>query len=305
MSNTFITPTVIAKTALAVLYNNAVLAGLVWRDFDSDFTGKQGASVTIKTPAQLTASDFVRGTGIQTQNVTEGSTTATLDTIADVSVVVTSEDLTLSLESFQEQIAGPAMEAIVQKIDGELAEALIDAAETSGGGGTATWSSSSPRTVFTGETGAVAKLGRNKAPSSERYAVFSPEGEGVMLSDELFLTADKSGSTDGLRNASIGRALGFESFSSQVLGYGSGDKAAADGVAFHRHAVALVSRTLELPDGVAAGQAAAEGYKGLGIRVVKDYDITYKQDVVSFDFLYGIETLRKQFAVQLSFGLGS
>ena len=40
MANTFITPTVIAKTALAVLYNNAVLAGLVWRDFDSDFTGK-------------------------------------------------------------------------------------------------------------------------------------------------------------------------------------------------------------------------------------------------------------------------
>ena len=77
MSNTFITTTVIAKTALAVLYNNAVLAGLVWRDFDSDFTGKQGAAVTIKTPAQLTASDFVRGTGIQTQNVTEGSSTAT------------------------------------------------------------------------------------------------------------------------------------------------------------------------------------------------------------------------------------
>ena len=66
------------------------------------------------------------------------------------------------------------------------------------------------------------------------------------------------------------------------------------------HEKAVARRLMETCD-----EVLSEGYKGLGIRVVKDYDITYKQDVVSFDFLYGIETLRKQFAVQLSFGLGS
>lgn len=305
MSNTFITPTVIARTALAVLYNRTVFAQRVWRDFDPDFNGKQGASVTIRTPATLTASSFVRGTGIQTQAVTEGSDTLTLDTIADVSVEITSEDLLLSIEDFSAQIAAPAMEAIVQKIDGELAEKLVDAAETSGGGGTATWTSSTPSTVFTGETGAVAKLGRAKFPETDRTAVFSPEAAGVALGQALFVEADKSGSTDGLREASIGRVFGFENYMSQALGYGSGDKGQADGIAFHRWAVALATRSLPIPDGVAPNQAAIEGYKGFGLRVVKDYDIDKKQDICSFDFLYGLKTLRKEGAVQLSFGLGS
>lgn len=305
MSNTFITPTVIARTALAVLYNRTVFAQLSWRDFDPDFNGKQGASVTIRTPAQLTASTFDRNSGISTQAVTEGSDTIGLDTIADVSVDITAEDLLLNIEDFTTQIAEPAMEAIAQKIDGELAEKLVDTAEGVGGGGTATWTSSTPSTVFTGETGAVAKFGRAKIAETERYAVFSPEAAGVCLTQSLFVEADKSGSTDGLRNASIGRVFGFENYMSQALGYGSGDKGQADGIAFHRHAVALASRSLPIPDGVAPNQAAIEGYKGFGIRVVKDYDINKKQDVCSFDFLYGLKALRKSAALQLSLGLGS
>lgn len=305
MANTIITPTVIAKTALATLYNATVFAQLVWRDFDDDFTGKQGDTVTIRKPASFTAANFDRNSGISLQNVTEDSTTVALDTIQDVSFPITAEELTLKIEDFETRILNPAMEAHAQKIDGELAEALIDAAETSGGGGTATWSSSTPSTVFTGETGARAKLGRNKIPTSERYFVLSPEAAGVALGQALFVEADKSGSTDALREGSIGRLFGFDGYESQALGLGSGDKGAADGVAFHRHAVALTSRTLAKPDGISPGQVSVASYKGFGLRVVKAYNNTYKRDEISVDFLYGIDTLRKEASVQLSFGLGS
>ena len=305
MANTFITPTVIANRALGVLYNQTVLAALVHRDYDEAFNGKVGDTITVRTPAQFEAKVFDRNTGIVLQDATESSTTVVLDTLLDVSFPVTSEDLSLEISNFQAQLLDPAMEALVQGVDGRLAEKLVDAAEGGGGGGTATWTSSTPSTVFTGETGARAKLGRAKPPTTNRYALFSPEAAGVALKEELIVAADKSGWTDALREGSVGKLFGFDTYESQVLGYGSGDAGQADGVAFHRDAVALISRTLDKPMGVADSQQAVANYKGLGLRVVKEYDVTYKRDIVSIDFLIGLKALRPSWAVQLSFGLGS
>lgn len=301
MANTLITPTVIAKTALATLYNATVFVPLVWRDFDSDYEGAERDTVTIRKPATFTAVDFT--STISVQNATETSTSVVLDTISDVSFGVTSKELALNLHSFEERLISPAMEAIAQKVDGELAEKLVDAAEGAGGGGTVTWTSSTPSTVFTGELGAVAKLGRGKIPTNDRHAVFSPEGAGVCLSSTLFVEADKSGSTDGLRDASIGRVFGFDTYMSQALGLTNNDAGQADGIAFHRHAVALVTRPLAQPLG--AESAAVASYEGLGLRVVKSYDISTKTDIVSIDLLYGMTSLRPSAAVQLSFGIGS
>lgn len=305
MANTIITPTVIARRALATLYNSTVFAALVHRDYDADFGGKQGDTITVRTPATFTAQAFNRSSGITLQDVTEGSTSLALDTLLDVSFPVTAEELTLKIDDFAGRLVDPAMEAIVQKVDATIAEKLIDTAEGGGGGGTVTWSSSTASTVFTGELGALAKLGRAKAPNANRSAVFSPEAAGVCLKDTLFVEADKSGSTDALREGSLGRVFGFDTYQAQVLGYGSGDVAAADGVAFHKDAVAFVSRTLDKPVGVADSQVAVANYKGLGLRVVRDYDITKKQDVVSVDFLCGVAALRNALSIQLSLGLGS
>lgn len=305
MANTFITPTVIAKRALATLYNNAVLAGLVHRDYDSEFNGAVGDTISVRKPATFEGKTFVRGTGIEIQNATEDKFDVTLDTVIDVSFAVTSEDMSLEIADFSTQLLNPAVEAINQRIDGDLAELLVDTAEGSGGGGTATWNGTQARTVFTGQTGAVAKLLGAKAPTLNRSAVFGAAGTGVALSDDLFVKANESGSTDGLREASIGRLFGFDTYASQVFGYGPNDKGQADGVAFHKDAVALVARTLPKPDGIAAEQVAIAAGKGYGLRVVKSYDITKKQDVVSVDILVGYEKVRPEMAVQLSFGIGS
>ena len=41
-------------------------------------------------------------------------------------------------------------------------------------------------------------------------------------------------------------------------------------------------------------------YKGLSVRVVQDYDVTYKQDIISLDILCGVETLDATRAVKLN-----
>lgn len=301
MANTFITPSVIARRGLATLYNNTVLSNLVWRDFDPDFTGKQGDTVTIRKPAVFSAESFNRSSGVTLQDATESSTTVVLNTIGNVSFAVTDEDMTLEVEDFENQLLVPAMEALIQKIDGELAEALIDAAEAAGGGGTSTMSSVASDAIV----GARTKLGRGKLPTTDRHAVLSPEGAGVALADTLFVQADKSGATDGLREGSIGRVFGFDTYESQVFGLGSGDKGVADGVAFHRSAVTLAVRPLDVPRGLPADKVAVENYKGLSLRTTYSYNSAKKQDEVSCDILYGIATTRKEGAVQLSFGQGS
>src|SRR3982751_576753 len=132
MANVFITPSVIARTGLATLYNTIVLAGLVWRDFDSDFSGKQGDTITIRKPATFEAELFDREKGIDLQDVEEDSVPLTLDKLANVSFPVTDEQLTLEIEMFQEQLLTPAMEAIAQRVDADLAETLVEAAADQG-----------------------------------------------------------------------------------------------------------------------------------------------------------------------------
>lgn len=63
-------------------------------------------------------------------------------------------------------------------------------------------------------------------------------------------------------------------------------------LAFHRNALALVTRKLNLPMG-ASKAAYAEG-DGLGVRVVYDYDSATKTDKISFDIIYGVKALNSQ-----------
>lgn len=300
MANAFITPGVIAARGIATLYNTMVLAGLVWRDFDADFRGKQGDTITVRKPAVFTAEDFDRSRGITLQDVTEDSDSLRLDRIANVSVAVTDEEMTLEISDFQEQILTPAAQAIAQKVDGELAEALVDAA--SAAGQAAVIGGDRANSVF---RGARAILSRNKYPIDQRYVVLSPEATSAALGDELLIAVDKSGSTDGLRNAILGRLLGFETYESQVLGEGPGDRGSADGVAFHRSAITLAVRPLQTPRGVGDGQTGTANLGGLSMRVVYAYNLHRKQDELSLDVLYGIKALREDGAVELDFAQGS
>lgn len=69
-------------------------------------------------------------------------------------------------------------------------------------------------------------------------------------------------------------------------------------LAFHRNGIALVTRQLELPMG--AANAAIASANGIAVRVVYDYDATYKRDMISFDVLYGIRALDRDMIVGLA-----
>ena len=79
---------------------------------------------------------------------------------------------------------------------------------------------------------------------------------------------------------------------------GSASTGYTQSLAFHKNAFALVTVPLEMPDGAAF--KARESYKGLSIRVVKDYDITNDEDIIRLDILYGTKAIYPDLATRLS-----
>ena len=58
MANTILTPDIIAREALMVLRNNAVMANLVHRDYSNEFVAGVGDTITIRKPAKFDAKEF-------------------------------------------------------------------------------------------------------------------------------------------------------------------------------------------------------------------------------------------------------
>lgn len=305
MPNTFLTPDIIARRALATLYESTHMAMLVHRDYEADFAGRVGDTITVRKPATFTASEFNRSTGIVPQNATEDGVPVVLNHFPDVSVAVTTEQLTLEINDFGEQLLDPMMEAMAQKIDRDLLTLRDDITQTIGAvaentagedynypNGQYPWSDS--RVLI--EAGRV--LDQQNVPPSERRVVVGPLTKSRWVAERTWREADKRGDTDGLREASFGgRVSGFDPYMTQNV------TDPEESVAFHKTAFALVTRTLEVPPG--AQDATIMNYKGFALRVVYDYDIKYKQTVVSVDCLYGTKTLDADRAVLISDGTGS
>ncbi len=295
MPNILITPNVIAKLAYANLYAATVMAGLVHRDFESDFRGAVGDTITVRKPAMFEAKEFNRATGIEIQDAGENSFTVKLDTLLDVSFAVTAEDLTMEVADFNEQFVVPAMEAIRQGIDRKILTLRADIVQEVGhGAGLEPYDD--PRSLI--DAGVV--LTERKVPFTDRHTVVGPRTSGAWTKDPLFHQADQRGDTEGLREASIGRKFGFDNYTTQNVDppqppFAAGEPTSEENVAFHRTAFAFVSRALALPKGT--DKAAVFGDQGYGVRVVQAYDINLKQDVVSLDVLIGVKTLDANRAV--------
>lgn len=303
MANTLLTPDVIARAALATLYETTVMSNLVYRDYESEFQNV-GDTITIRKPTTFTANEFSRATGITVQNATEQGVPLTLNHFADVSFAVTSEDLTLNIMDFGEQLLNPAMEAISQKIDRDLiSQATADVtqevgvvgATVTGLAGANKFPWDNPRVAI--DAGRV--LTQRKVPLQNRRLIVGPVTQAAWSADDFFVRADTRGDTDGLREANLGRRVfGFDPYVTQNVtqpAAGAGNSSTEVGLAFHQTAIALAFRPLALPRG--AQNAAIANYKGFGLRVVYDYDIDKKQDVVSIDCLYGIKVVDPNRAV--------
>ena len=115
MANTILTPDIIAREALMVLRNNAVMAKLVHRDYSDEFVAGKGDTISVRKPATFVANEFADS--IELQDAKETSVPVKMDKLLDVSFAVTSKEMALSIEDFSAQFLVPAMQAFADKVD--------------------------------------------------------------------------------------------------------------------------------------------------------------------------------------------
>ncbi|MFC0041012.1 P22 phage major capsid protein family protein [Actinomadura rayongensis] len=278
MAHDFYDLPVLSKAALSALRNRTMLAGLVWRDAESDFGGASGHTVTIRRPPSFVAKDFDRARGIEPQDIKEFGVPVVLDHFKDVSVVLGSEELLLDLRDFQAQVVTPALQAIADAME----TALVGVLDTLPAG--LTWDADPLKTI----TEARMRLNRLGAPMAGRSLVLSPEAAKDILDTDTIRRADANASGgQALREAYIGRLSGFDIYESPSVPEDGTHKRAA--YAFHREAVSLVSRAPAPPAG--GTESSSTSFEGFAVRATRGYSIEKKTDIASWDTLFGVQLM--------------
>ena len=277
MANTILTPDIIAREALMVLRNNAVMANLVHRDYSEDFVGAVGDTITVRKPATFVANEY--NGSINVQDATETAVPVVMNKHLDVSFAVTAKQMTMDIADFSKQLLVPAMQAFADKVDKLLialeSEATSRHAHADGA-------------IAPADLIAARKfLTENAAPLADRRFVVGATAEADLLGNELFVSAEKIGDNGtALREASLGRKFGMDCYVDQNIAKNGNY---TPSIAFHKNAMALVTRPLALPNG--AAKAAIVNYDGFGLRVVYGYDMNTKTDTISIDMLCGVKLL--------------
>ena len=213
MTNTLITPSVIAKTALAYLKNKTVLANLINRDYDNEFA-KVGDTISIRKPVYY---DSYNGPDITSniQDTVEGKTSLQLSYHKTVPLQFLEKDLTLTIEEFGPRYIETAAARLAQDVESAIAGLYntvwnYTAASTLG----------SPKFEDLGAAGVI--LSNSGVPYDDRRAVINPN-DTLQLSKDLKTVFVQEKVKTALEEARVGRYAKFDTYeSASVVNHTSG-----------------------------------------------------------------------------------
>lgn len=249
-----------AEVAIQLASEDAYLSALVNRNMLDDVLagGGKGRAVNVRIPAALTAR--VRGLdvtkdAIVLDSLNERTEQITLGDHFYSAVALSEGEMNLDIENFSAQVLGPQADAVVDRIEEEVAKALKGIAVDE----SIEWSNDNPVATFT----AIRKTLRDRGvPQAGMNVVVGTEVYARLLEDSLLTDASASGDTAALREGSVGKLRGFTVVESTRV-------EETDIIAFHKDAFVLAVRAPIVPSGQ-AGHIATAG--GMQLRYLADYD---------------------------------
>lgn len=205
MTETLITPDIIAKLALRQLKNNTVMAQQVNRQYRNDFV-KVGDTVRIRRPVKFVVSD---GATRVNQDVEENNTNIVVNKQKHVSWGFNSKDLTLSVEEFDERYVKPGMIALGNNVDSDLCGLYDDLYN---------WVGTPGQTINSFADFALApeRLDEMAVPMGQRRAVLSPADHWAIAGSQTGLFFDSVGQK-AYRKGSIGTIANVDTFMDQNI----------------------------------------------------------------------------------------
>lgn len=209
MANQFVTLQTLARMTLPRLYEKLVFPNLVYKDFSNDFKDL-GDTIQVRKPVILEAKEFNEAEGTTDQDIKESTVPVKLDKIATVDVSITALEGAVNNHDLTKIFVEPAAVALAQKINSDGLELYKDIPYVCGAAGT------TPATLT--DLAAVRKeLNKNYVPEAPRYAMWDTEADAAFTTIPAIVNAEKSGSTEALRNGSIGRIFGLDNYMSQAV----------------------------------------------------------------------------------------
>jgi hypothetical protein len=278
--STFLKASQIASAGIGILRRETVLPSLVWRNAVSDFRGAAGDTVSIRLPAFSKARTRAlrSGTTRVRDNLAEQKVDITLDTDIYKDVRISDEELTLDITSFGEQVLNPLMAGVAETLE----DAVITKMSTASYAKTIAFSYSG--NAWTDLiVPARELLNKARVPQTGRVLAVGSGVETELLSTDLFVKANESGSTSALQDAIIGRKAGFNIVSVPGL-------APNEAYAFHATAFPLSNMAPIVPDGAPFGYSTS--FDGAAIRVVRVLDPDLIQDVLALDSWVGVGVVK-------------
>lgn len=196
MANALETMDLIAKESLVIAKNEMVMLDRIDRQHSSEFSNDTGDSIRIRKRTRYEAVDGANVTG-KIRDIVQGTTTLTLDRFKSVPVALSSTDLTLELDDFNQSITEPAMVELCQQVESDLAGLYKEVYWFTGTAG------STPSTLT--DINAMRETLTNAgAPTSDRTAFYTPSAM-TQLSDGLKGVFPTGIATRAIESASIGR----------------------------------------------------------------------------------------------------
>ena len=196
-----------------LVYGQSTIASNAWM---GEITGI-GDTVHISAITAPTIKAYAKGTPIEVEEAATTSTTLSIDQGNYFAFRVHDVDKVQAAGDFQ----GPATQAAAiglrDNADKYLAGILKDGALAANKLGTLQVVNDDPAKAGGSQTTAFKtlvllseKLNAQSVPTAGRYVVVGPKTYSALLMDPRFTRVDASGTADGLRNAIVGRAVGFD-----------------------------------------------------------------------------------------------
>lgn len=264
MAITHFIPEVWAASIMENFHNQAVLTGMANREYEGQLSS--GTKIHIPGIVDVKVKDYKKGVVSNGTGGTKPRTTAP-DTVADtgIDLVVDQEksfdflvddiDRAQSKYSFDAYTKSAAT-GLVEDAETFLTT-LVATAGTAVSGLTTPTDWASAYDVVLALRGALTK---EKVPQTERTLLVNASFERFLLSDGSKLTAfDKSNSTAGLREATIGRLIGFDVVVSPWM-----DDSKPTAIGLWRPTLAYVSQ-IDKTEGMRDQESFADRVRGLHV----------------------------------------
>ena len=220
-------PEIWAMESLAILQENMVAANLVHRDFSNEIA-EFGDTVNTRRPNEFTAQRKTDTDDVTVQDATSTNVAVTLNQHIHTSFTIKDGERSKSMKDLVATYIQPAALSLARAVDqvvlGQYPQFL---ANNAGQLGAMSSSNAKDYILDTRQ-----KMNENKAYANGRNLIVTVDSETQMLKVAELTNAEKIGDAGtAMREASLGRKLGFDLFMSQNASYiGSGNTSRAGAI---------------------------------------------------------------------------